>query len=297
MMAEVLADNGRKNPISFTTISTPYNSWKQDIQQAAAAGANGVGVWMKKWQGVPADQASESIAEAGLHVTSVLPEVFSLTARAGSAFSGPSAPSERANEIVKAIPYARDLGAQYLLVALGTHPHGEDSAPLRQLSAGLLDNICAVAADYGVHVGVELMAKRRGSFTPTLDSMVSFLDSLKHENIGIVVDTYHSFDDVTFEASVKRHVHRIVAAQVCDVPDLHAGPYDRVLPGGGLSVAPQFVHQLLDAGYRGWLELELLSDDGILSSPVPNSLWASMSHESMLAQGVAGLRSIVDAYR
>ena len=38
-------------------------------------------------------------------------------------------------------------------------------------------------------------------------------------------------------------------------------PFDRELPGRGRGVAPGIMATLLRAGYRGWWELEIFSDD------------------------------------
>ena len=48
---------------------------------------------------------------------------------------------------------------------------------------------------------------------------------------------------------------------------------DRVLPGDGIADTAGLLGVLRDGGYDGWLELEIFSDDGLMETEFPDSLW------------------------
>jgi sugar phosphate isomerase/epimerase len=71
--------------------------------------------------------------------------------------------------------------------------------------------------------------------------------------------------------------------QVCDIRDPERSRFDRELPGRGRGVAPEIMATLLRAGYQGWWELVIFSDDGIYGTTLQDSYWA-MPPRTFLAQ-------------
>lgn len=47
----------------------------------------------------------------------------------------------------------------------------------------------------------------------------------------------------------------------------------QLLPGDGVADIPAILGALDDAGYQGWYELEIMSDDGLYGNDFPDSLW------------------------
>ena len=80
------------------------------------------------------------------------------------------------------------------------------------------------------------------------------------------------------------------AGQVCDVRDPERSSFDRELPGRGRATAPGIMASLLTAGYRGWWELEIFSDDGTFGTALPGSYWA-MPPTGFLTQARAAFDS------
>ena len=85
---------------------------------------------------------------------------------------------------------------------------------------------------------------------------------------------YHSWDEPGLHDQLRRYASRINSVQVCDIRQPERSPFDRELPGRGRSVAPAIIATLLGAGYDGWWELEIFSDDGTYGTALPDSYWA-----------------------
>ena len=89
-----------------------------------------------------------------------------------------------------------------------------------------------------------------------------------------MISVFHSWSEPNLHEDLLRFGHRINSVQVCDIRDPERSPFDRELPGRGRGVAPGIMGTLLRAGYRGWWELEIFSDDGAYGTELEGSYWA-----------------------
>ena len=71
-----------------------------------------------------------------------------------------------------------------------------------------------------------------------------------------------------------------------DVRFTERSNFDRAYPGDERGVAPAMIAALIQAGYKGWYELEIFSDDGTFGNDFPDSFW-KIPHEHMLATAKA----------
>jgi len=140
--------------------------------------------------------------------------------------------------------------------------------------AAALPGLADVAADCGVTLGVELLAARRGSVISSLPRLVALLDEVGRDNLGIMFSIYHSWPEPNLHEDLLRYGMRINSVQVCDIRDPERSRFDRELPGRGRGVAPEIMATLLRAGYQGWWELVIFSDDGIYGTALQDSYWA-----------------------
>ena len=131
-----------------------------------------------------------------------------------------------------------------------------------------------MAAKAGVPIGVELLAARRGATVSSLPALVALLDETGRDNLGVMFSVFHSWSEPNLHENLLRYGKRINSVQVCDIRDPERSRFDRELPGRGRGVAPEIMAALLRAGYRGWWELEIFSDDGIYGTALPGSYWA-----------------------
>jgi sugar phosphate isomerase/epimerase len=98
------------------------------------------------------------------------------------------------------------------------------------------------------------------SFVQTVDQA---LELIGDADVGILFDTW--------QVAEVSHVDRIWGVHVADRREPTRSDFDRLLPGDGSRDA---VNALLEGGYRGWLDVELMSDDGTFGNAFDDSLWA-----------------------
>src|SRR5262249_59609756 len=89
------------------------------------------------------------------------------------------------------------------------------------------------------------------------------------EPVGIMLDLWHVSDP----AEIAAHADRIVGVHVSDRREPTRSHFDRVLPGEGVLDLVAAFRALVAAGYDGWYDVEIFSDNGVFGSAYPDSLW------------------------
>jgi sugar phosphate isomerase/epimerase len=171
---------------------------------------------------------------------------------------------------------------------VGPGVSGDAARPLKA-SKALADGLAQVAdvgASLGVPVAFELLAARRGSPLPWLPDIVRFIDDVGKPNVGVLFDMWHSWPEQDLHAHIQQYADRILGVHVNDVRFDERSNFDRAYPGDERCVAPAMVASLIQAGYEGFYELEIFSDDGTFGSDFPDSFW-KIPHEEMLATAKA----------
>ena len=261
---------------------TPHNGVFDDIEQIARTGANGIGLWEGKFGDGDDHAIGEALAEHGLRAALCMPREWTILATHLS--RAERDPKKRTQMICESI---RRLAAfDPVAIVVGPGASGDASkpaGPIEAVAEGLAE-IADVAAEHGARISFELLAERRGCTFPDLPSIVSFIDEIGRANVGVLFDVWHSWCEPDLRAHLRAHASRIDCVHMNDVRVEERTWADRVLPGEGRGVAPEIVATLIDAGYDGWYELEIISDDGTYGMELPDSLWR-MPHEELLAQG------------
>lgn len=129
-----------------------------------------------------------------------------------------------------------------------------------------------VAEDAEVRLALEVISPGvAGSLVPTVSRALDLIADVGAANIGILLDTWHSADEPLDE--ITSHIDSVAGIQVCHrTPESH-GRFDRALPGRGFLPVEQIIRTAEAAGYDGWYELEILSDDGTFGDALEHSLW------------------------
>jgi len=96
------------------------------------------------------------------------------------------------------------------------------------------------------------------------------------------------------EDDIRTYASRLVGVQVNDYRDPTRSWADRVLPGDGIIDLPTLFRALDEAGYRGWFDLEIFSDDGRFGNAYPDSI-AVQDPEDVARRGLDGFRRAWDA--
>ena len=284
----------RPEPLyAVNSYSTPHNSIFEDIEQIAATGGRGIGLWEGKFGEDNDGEIREALARHGLQPTFCVPAVHTVLPvpfnRPGTATD----PKARAALACESVERLSAFGPVAIVIGPGTsgdaeHPVG----PLDAVAEGLAA-IADRALECGATIAFELLAERRGSPLHTLPDIVGFVDDVGRSNVGVMFDFFHSWCEPDVLAHIEEFGSRINSVHVNDIRPEERGGFDRMLPGQGRGVAPGLIAALRRAGYEGWWELEVFSDDGTYGSDYPDSLW-KMPHEELLRSSKAAFD---DSYR
>ncbi|WPB89367.1 sugar phosphate isomerase/epimerase family protein [Streptomyces malaysiensis] len=268
---------------AVNSYSTPHNTIFDDIEQIARTGGQGVGLWEGKFADGDDEKIAEAMAEHGLAASFAVPAMHAILS---IPFERPGLPKDvqrRADMICASIHRLARFSPQVIAIAPGTSGRaGEPLGPVEDVIR-VLPQIADAAAEHGLELGVELLAERRGSTISTLPDMVAVLDEVNRPNVGIMVDVFHNWCEPDVHARLLKYADRINSVQVCDIKLDEREGLDREYPGRGRGEAVEFVATMIEAGYTGFWELEVFSDDGTYGNAYPDSYWLQ-PHEQFLAE-------------
>ena len=219
-----------------------------------------IGLWRDRVAEAGLDQAAALVRRAGLHVSSLCRGGF-FTAADADGLAAARADNRAA------VTEAAKLGADTLVLVCGGLVSGSrDLGLARRMVADAIGELVPFAQRLGVRLGIEALhpmfcADR--CVIASLGEAVDLAAAFPADAVGVVVDTYHVWWDARLAAEVARAAGRIVGYQVCDwVLPLPAGALlgrghlgDGVIDFGPVSAA------VTAAGYRGYVEVEILNAD------------------------------------
>ncbi len=236
----------------LTTLRWPF---EQDVAEIAAAGYSGIGVWRQKLSDVDEDRAVGILRQHGLGVSNLL--------WAGG-FTGSDGRSYRdsVQDAVEAIRTAAHLDAHCLVLYSGagnrhTHNHA------RRLVQNALNELLPHAEEFGVTLAVEPMHPGCGTewtFLTSLEQTLELIDPLESPYVKLVLDTYHfGFDQATLKL-ISEVANRFAIVHLGDGEDIPCGEQNRCPLGQGRVPLGDIVNTLIDAGYDGYLDVELIGE-------------------------------------
>jgi sugar phosphate isomerase/epimerase len=250
---------------AISQITTLPASFEEDLRAYRAVGAEGIGIWeIKLREGEEVAQLA-ALRESGLASTAAIPAVPSI---APLPIPGPDDPGERVES------YCAGLGRlapfEPTAVVLLTGP-GD-----REVVLDGLETIAAEARSLGLTIGLEPYSRFEGeqwTIVNTIAEAAALVDEAGvADTVGILFDTWHLWDS-DLEADLEAHAHRIVGVHVCDVREPTRSFADRLLPGDGVADVPRQLGLVDRAGWDGYYELEIFSDNGAFGLAHPDSLW------------------------
>src|SRR5260370_25105026 len=206
--------------------SLPHNTGWQDIDDIAATGAEGIGLWERKLPDGADPGVAARLKDAGLTATFCVPALHCVLP---SQIDPPGAPQDmpaRRALISASIRRLAAFRSAAVLIAPGAS--GDPAHPAGPLDAvaDALPELADVAADCGVSLGVELLAARRGAATRSLPALVGLLDGARRDNLGVMFSVFHSWSEPNLHQDLLRYGERVNSVQLCDVPEPEHSPVD-----------------------------------------------------------------------
>jgi len=270
----VPGDSQSLPPFSISQVSSLTASFGDDVRAYAAAGVDGIGVWELKLGAGPDGEALEQLAASGLGCATAVPAVPSVLPL--PLLDGPADPRERVDAICASVQRLAAFGPAAVLCLTG--PAGDrDPDVARALVVDALREIAAEARSAGVRIALEPF-QREGieswSLTNTLADAAALIDETGDgETIGIQFDVWHLWNTPELFDELEREAHRLAGVHVNDWRDPTRGWADRALPGDGVAGVPVILGALERAGWSGFYDLEIFSDNGAFGTAYPDSLW------------------------
>jgi sugar phosphate isomerase/epimerase len=209
---------------------------------------------------------------------------------------GPSDPSERIDAICASIHRLAPFRPSGIVCLTG--PPGElDADSARATVVEGLRTIADEAERADVRVGLEPINREGGSDWTIISSIpeaVELIEDVDRPALGIQVDTWHLWNTETLVGDVERECGRFVGVHVADFREPTRSWADRVLPGDGVSELPIIVGALDRAGWNGFYDLEIFSDNGTFGNAWADSLW-DVPADELARRGKAAFMRAWDA--
>jgi sugar phosphate isomerase/epimerase len=270
--------------VSVSECTTFHASFEDDLTGYSAAGADGIGIWEFKLPAGDDARSLERMQAAGLDATICVPTIPSIYP--DGYFAEPKEPADRTKALCAAIRRFAPFKPVGILCVTGD-PAGRDRKEMWRVTVDGLKEVADVAGAFGVTLGVEAYRATSGALVNTIDGMLELVGAIDRPNVGIIIDTWHLWDDEDFFGKLTRHADQITGVQVCDYRNPSRSWADRVLPGDGVIDWPAVIAALDAGGYDGWYDVEIFSDDGTFGAAYPDSYWAAPAAETVAAARAA----------
>ncbi len=227
------------------------------VREYADAGVGAITVWREHLEPIGGNEALSILDASGLAVASLC---------RGGFFASSSADARAAaiDDNRTAVDEAQAIGAPLIVLVCGS---AADQA--LDLSRGqIAEGIAAVlphAEAAGVKLAIEplhpMYADTRSAIN-TLAQTNDMVEQLDSSSVGVAVDVYHTWWDPELEAEIRRAGDSIFAFHVCDwrVPTRDM-LNDRGMMGEGCIPIKQIRSWIEAAGFDGWVEVEIFSDE------------------------------------
>jgi sugar phosphate isomerase/epimerase len=197
---------------------------------------------------------------------------------------GPDTARERIDALLRSLETLAPYEPAAILCFTGPGDRGTAVRGVRE--------IATEAERLGVRLAVEpfqLEGLESWSILNTLHDAAEFVDEVGSEMVGIQFDVWHLWNTPNLLEEISRHAHLIAGVHVNDWREPTRGWADRVLPGDGAADLPAILGALDAAGWSGFYDLEIFSDNGAFGRAYPDSLWdldaaelASRSREAFM---------------
>jgi sugar phosphate isomerase/epimerase len=255
-IATPLPGDPRLSRLSLNQRTTARWSLAEAVAGALAAGIPSIGLWREPVAEHGLAASVDLIAASGLRVSSLC---------RGGYFTDPATLASALDDNYAALDEAAALGARALVIVAGGLAVGDrDIRGARERTVEAIGVLVERAHDRGVALAIEAMhpifAADRGVFS-TLAQCLDIAEAFDPADVGVVVDTFHTWWDPDLLVQIARAAGRILSYQVSDwITPLPADTLlSRGMMGDGhIDYAP-ITRAVSDAGYRGDVEVEIFN--------------------------------------
>ena len=252
--------------ISVSQVSTLASTFAEDVLTYAAAGLDGIGVWELKLGDGPDDEAIGQLRASSLGSATAVPNVPSIHPL--PLLPGPGTPRERVDAILRSLERLAAFEPAAVLCFTGPGDRETAIRGLREVAREAERLGLTIALEPFQAEGVE-----NWSILNTLAEAAEVVAEIGSPALGIQFDVWHLWNTPDLFEDIERHGSLIAGVHVNDWREPTRGWADRVLPGDGVAGVPAILGALERAGWAGFYDIEIFSDNGTFGSAYPDSLW------------------------
>ena len=235
--------------VSVSAVCTRNWTFDEDLAFYAKAGITNVGLSWAKLEGAETVEAVARVRDAGLRVTNIL-------AMAGHVLDEPGTWPAANRRVEGALEVAAATGAGCVVMTSGRPGSLSWEAAAEAWEAAVAP-LATRAQELGVVLALEHTNSLRVdlSFVHTLGDALDLAGRL---DMGVCMECNVCWMERGVEETIAANVGRLALVQVSDfVVGTFATP-DRVVPGDGDIPLGRMLGALVDAGYRGVFDLEVI---------------------------------------
>lgn len=227
------------------------------LDKYAAQGIGGISIWTQAVEGLKVAEVKAKLLDTAITPVSYV---------RGGFYTGATMETRQQaiDNNLKMIDEAAELEIPMIVLVCGATPGQTVTENLAQIRDGIAATLDR-AASCGVSLAIEplhpMYADQR-SAVPTLKAANDICDALASPLVGVAVDVFHVWWDPELEAEIARcgRNGNIFAFHMCDWKlDMADMLNDRGLMGEGILDVARMRRLVEDAGFRGYLEVEVFS--------------------------------------
>jgi sugar phosphate isomerase/epimerase len=237
----------------FTTLTATF---EEDVAAYRAAGVSGIGVCELKL----GDESAQQLRESGLQATHCIPSVPSILPL--PLMEGPDDPAQRVEALCASVRRLAALDPVCIVFLTGP---GDARDVVREGVRAVAD----AGQRAGVPVALEPVHPSQAEVFSFVHTIPDALELVGSDPVGIMLDLWHISDP----EAIALHADSIAGVHVSDRREPTRSHFDRVLPGDGVLDLAAAFRALDGAGYDGWYDVEIFSDNGVFGDAFPDSLW------------------------
>ncbi len=272
--SHVTSERSRHPRLSVSQVTTLRSTFADDLRTYAEAGIEGIGIWESKLAAGSDAELLAALDRSGLGRAVAVPAVPSILPL--PLLPGPADPADRVAAYRASIARLAPFRPAALLCLTG--PAGDlDPAEARRIVVAALRELAQLAGRSGLRLALEpfqLEGIESWSIVNTIADAVELIEEVGEPGIGLQFDVWHLWNTPGLFDEIERESHRFLGVHISDWRSPTRSFADRVLPGDGVAGVAEILHALDRAGWDGYYDLELFSDDGAFGNAYPDSLWA-----------------------
>jgi sugar phosphate isomerase/epimerase len=265
-------------------------SFDDELAAYRAAGAAGIGILEFKIADDP--EAGAKLRASGLAASNCLPAVGTILP--SPIVPGPPEPEARVDSICESVGRLGELEPACVFFLTG--PSADPAADRETVLEGIR-RVAEAGERCGVRVALEPIHRTQAgllSFVGSVREARALVEAAGAPSVGVLFDTWQLWDGPDVLDEIGEHAGSIYGVHVADRREPTRGDFDRALPGEGVIPLGPLLRALDEAGFDGFYDVELFSDNGTFGDHHPDSLWDLEPGEAA-RRAVDSLRQVWEA--